>query len=185
MSDNTKGVFSSNELFEKDRLYIHKDVSFAPKKLLLKGKERVITAKEEFAFRPSALIAKLSYKNEEKEVILYGHGRGEKGYPSLASVGGKTFHLEWGSKTYTLPFAIELIEFQLERYPGSMSPSSYASEVKVVDKENGVELPYRIYMNNVLDYKGFRFFQSSYDKDELGTILSVNQDPGKWPTYLG
>lgn len=185
MSDNTKGVFSSNELFEKDRLYIHKDVSFAPKKLLLKGKERVVTAKEEFAFRPSALIAKLSYKNEEKEVILYGHGRGEKGYPSLASVGGKTFHLEWGSKTYTLPFAIELIEFQLERYPGSMSPSSYASEVKVVDKENGVELPYRIYMNNVLDYKGFRFFQSSYDKDELGTILSVNQDPGKWPTYLG
>jgi len=40
-------------------------------------------------------------------------------------------------------------------------------------------------MNHVLDYRGFRFFQSSYDKDEKGTILSVNNDPGKIPTYLG
>lgn len=29
------------------------------------------------------------------------------------------------------------------------------------------------------------FFQSSYDQDEKGTILSVNKDPGKLPTYLG
>ena len=41
-------------------------------------------------------------------------------------------------------------------------------------------------MNNVLDYKGFRFFQSSYDKDELGTVLSVNHDRlGTVVTYLG
>ena len=33
-------------------------------------------------------------------------------------------------------------------------------------------------MNNVLDYQGYRFFQSSYDKDELGTVLSVNHDFG-------
>ncbi len=40
-------------------------------------------------------------------------------------------------------------------------------------------------MNNVLDYGGYRFFQSSYDQDEQGTILSVNKDPGKIPTYIG
>lgn len=40
-------------------------------------------------------------------------------------------------------------------------------------------------MNHVLDYEGYRFFQSSYDTDEKGTILSVNKDPGKIPTYLG
>ena len=40
-------------------------------------------------------------------------------------------------------------------------------------------------MNNVLDYKGFRFFQSSYKQDESATILSVNKDPGKIPTYIG
>jgi cytochrome c-type biogenesis protein CcsB len=40
-------------------------------------------------------------------------------------------------------------------------------------------------MNNTLKYGHYQFFQSSYDTDELGTVLSVNNDPGKWPTYLG
>jgi hypothetical protein len=31
-------------------------------------------------------------------------------------------------------------------------------------------------MNNVLDYKGYRFFQSSFDPDEKGTVLSVSHD---------
>jgi cytochrome c-type biogenesis protein CcsB len=37
-------------------------------------------------------------------------------------------------------------------------------------------------MNNILNYGGFRFFQSSYDKDEKGTVLSVNHD--KWGTLI-
>ncbi len=46
-------------------------------------------------------------------------------------------------------------------------------------------MPYHIYMNNILKYKGYRFFQSSYDKDEKGTILSVNHDPiGTGVTYF-
>ncbi|NCB54825.1 MAG: hypothetical protein EOM49_07810, partial [Epsilonproteobacteria bacterium] len=108
-----------------------------------------------------------------------------KGEPTKITIAGVPFVFEWGSKTFTLPFSIQLNEFQLDRYPGSMSPMSYASEVEVVDKEQNVRLPFRIYMNHVLDYRGFRFFQSSYDKDEKGTILSVNNDPGKIPTYLG
>jgi cytochrome c-type biogenesis protein CcsB len=44
----------------------------------------------------------------------------------------------------------------------------------------------KIFMNNVLDVKGYRFFQASYDQDELGTILSVNQDvAGRTITYSG
>ena len=41
-------------------------------------------------------------------------------------------------------------------------------------------------MNNVLDYDKYRFFQSSYDTDERGTVLSVNHDYwGTKVTYLG
>jgi cytochrome c-type biogenesis protein CcsB len=41
-------------------------------------------------------------------------------------------------------------------------------------------------MNHVLDYKGFRFFQASFDPDEKGTVLSVNNDFwGTWVTYVG
>ncbi len=39
-------------------------------------------------------------------------------------------------------------------------------------------------MNNVLDYKGYRFFQASYDTDELGTVLSVNHDRLGTISYL-
>jgi cytochrome c-type biogenesis protein CcsB len=41
-------------------------------------------------------------------------------------------------------------------------------------------------MNNVLDHKGFRFFQASFHPDEKGTVLSVNHDFwGTWITYIG
>jgi hypothetical protein len=40
-------------------------------------------------------------------------------------------------------------------------------------------------MNHILDYQGYRFFQSSFDQDELGTVLSVNRDPGTLITYIG
>src|SRR5699024_3559560 len=37
-----------------------------------------------------------------------------------------------------------------------------------------------------LNYDGYRFFQSSFDPDEKGTILSVNHDFwGTWITYIG
>ena len=43
-----------------------------------------------------------------------------------------------------------------------------------------------IFMNNILKYKGYRFYQSSYDQDEKGTILSVNHDmAGMLVTYTG
>ncbi|WP_104721479.1 cytochrome c biogenesis protein CcsA [Helicobacter mesocricetorum] len=105
--------------------------------------------------------------------------------PVLFSLGDAKFGLEWGSRAITLPFTLELKDFELDRYPGSMSPSSYASEIVLIDEENNLKESHRIFMNNVLDYGGFRFFQSSYDQDELGTILSVNRDPGKIPTYIG
>lgn len=83
-----------------------------------------------------------------------------------------------------LPFSVELVKFTLTRYPGSSSPSSYESELLV--HVDGTTRHERVYMNNVLDVKGYRFFQASYDPDELGTVLSVNRDvAGRNITYTG
>jgi len=85
-----------------------------------------------------------------------------------------------------LPFELKLSDFVLDRYPGSMSPSSYASEVILFDRKENTTIPFRIYMNHILKYNGYRFYQSSYDNDEKGTILSVNHDgPGIFVTYAG
>ncbi len=94
--------------------------------------------------------------------------------------------LDQTNQQIIIPFSLELRDFQLERYPGSMSPSSFASEVTLVDERHGINEPRRIFMNNVLSYGGYRFYQSSYDADELGTVLSVNHDFwGTFVTYTG
>ena len=93
-------------------------------------------------------------------------------------------HTSKGVKTEVLPFELELVDFILNRYPGSQSPSSYESDLLVHVDGNVIETS--VYMNNVLDMKGYRFFQASYDQDELGTVLSVNRDvAGRVITYTG
>ncbi len=133
----------------------------------------------------NALIIKLSQGGESKEVIVAG-GKGMIGEETETSMNGIQYRISYGSRPIELPFKLELVDFQLERYPGSESPSSYASEVILIDEDKGIREPRRIFMNNVLNYGGYRFFQSSYDQDERGTILSVNHDYwGTLITYLG
>ena len=106
--------------------------------------------------------------------------------PGTCLINGVKISISYGNLPYKLPFSITLREFQLDRYPGSNSPSSYASEITVNDPEMKLVKPFRIYMNNILNYRGYRFFQSSYDQDEKGTILSVNHDYwGTLVTYVG
>lgn len=133
----------------------------------------------------NAMVVEVSNGTLVKEVVLRG-GKGYKGETNNFEFDGSNISMTYGTKEILLPFSIMLEEFQLERYPGSNSPSSYASEVVLLDKENNVSKNYRIYMNNVLNYRGYRFFQSSYDADEHGTILSVAHDYwGTFFTYLG
>ncbi len=129
------------------------------------------------------LTVEITLNGITKTVKLPGK-RGLKGVPKVEDFGDTVLYLEYGSKVLKIPFAIRLNDFQLDRYPGSMSPSSYASEVTVI-KPGNEDYDYRIFMNRTLFEGNFLFFQSSYDEDEKGTVLSVNNDPGKWPTYFG
>ncbi|MDR1224369.1 MAG: cytochrome c biogenesis protein ResB, partial [Tannerella sp.] len=89
-----------------------------------------------------------------------------------------------GNFRHTLPFRLELEKFTVTRYPGSSSPSAFESAVIVHAGNQSFEKT--IAMNKVLDFKGYRFFQASYDKDEKGSILSVNQDfAGRNISYSG
>jgi len=130
------------------------------------------------------LIARVNYKGDEELVNIDG-GRGWVEPPAEITLKDKTFLMTWGAKLKELPFSIRLIDFNLQRYPGSQSPSSYSSEVVLIDEENNITKEENIYMNHPLVYGEYKFFQSSYDKDEGGTILEVNKDPGKLPTYFG
>lgn len=168
-------------------LYRAGDFSFVPLNFYPKGKFEIVSAsenpKENDKVKDDALLLNVDVDGKQEEVnLLYREGF----LPISSEVKHDDLKVElsYGSEAIELPFKIQLNDFQLERYPGSSSPSSYASEVAVLDGSK--TLMYRIFMNNVLDYKGFRFFQASYDTDEKGTVLSVNYDQiGTWVTYIG
>ena len=83
-----------------------------------------------------------------------------------------------GIEKTSLPFSVTLDDFRLERYPGSHSPMSYESDL-VIKRGHESPLLATIRMNKVIDVDGYRLFQSSFDPDEQGTVLSVSYDrPG-------
>ena len=98
------------------------------------------------------------------------------GKPESIALGNTLVTASYGAKYVSLPFSIRLHDFIMDRYPGTNSASSYASEVTLIDRRKNLEKDHRIFMNNILNYGGYRFFQSSFDKDEMGTVLSVNHD---------
>ncbi len=135
--------------------------------------------------KPEMATFMIEVNGEKKKVNLFSYAGNISEVKNL-KVGGVNIAMYLGATRIAIPFSIKLINFELERYPGSMSPSSYASDVELTDHSEGiVARPYKIFMNNVLDHRLYRFFQSSYDPDEKGTILSVNHDPGTWVTYIG
>ena len=166
------------------QVYTIGKLNFAVKQYISKGKTELVYQKPQQGISlPNAIKTKVSIGNESKEVVAYGN-KGKIGQTSLTQLNGIDISISYGAKLIELPFSLHLKDFQLERYPGSNSPSSFASEV--VLKDGAVEKPFRIFMNNILKYKGYRFFQSSYDTDEMGTILSVNSDSmGTGITYFG
>lgn len=131
-----------------------------------------------------ALVLSVESQGQTQEITVLG-SKGKEGIPVNVKLGKLDFTLAYGSKVYTTPFQVQLIDFKALKYPGTeKSYSAFQSDVKVIDgkhKEN-----HEIFMNHVLDYKGYRFFQSSFDPDEKGTILSVNHDFwGTLVTYMG
>jgi len=134
---------------------------------------------------PNILIFLADDGEKQKKLIFYEEGPYSH-RPATARFGEVSLTVSYGENMLELPFSLYLKDFQLERYPGSQSPSSYASEVVLIDEKEQLKMPYRIYMNHTLKYKGYKFYQSSYDTDEKGTILSVNHDKlGTTVTYLG
>jgi len=134
---------------------------------------------------------KLTWKNEKKISLLGGMNSIPQ--PVLFHLNGLDYEIAYGSKKIELPFSVKCIDFKLEKYPGSESPSSFESKLQILDSANNYFKKSKIFMNHVLDYNGYRFFQSSYDLDdpntpenEEGTRLSVNKDWwGTKITYLG
>jgi len=131
-----------------------------------------------------ALTLKLKAEGQEKTITLIGT-KGLVGQSKSVKIGKIDYTFTYGNKVYNLPFSIKLNDFIAQKYPGTeRSFSSFESQVTVTNKSESFDA--RIFMNNILDYEGYRFFQSPFDPDEMGTVLSVSHDYwGTMITYIG
>lgn len=188
MDDKSEGIInpSAQTKLATRTLFGANGANFVVRKFYAHAASELVRNPEASPMDPQmdALVFNVSVDGKAKDFTIFGQsGRAAK--DSSINIDGVEVKISYGSKKLTLPFFVKLNDFQLDRYPGSMSPASYASEVELIDKEQGINMPYRIYMNHILEHRGYRFFQSSYDQDEGGTILSVNHDPGTLPSYIG
>jgi len=187
MPEMTVGEIAKDSLGELQRMHLYQaensDMAFVLTNQYKHATVKYVEGTKENN-GPDAIVVDVTFKDKTQEASILG-GMGYIDNYQKVAIDGIDLQIAYGVKKIELPFELKLNKFILERYAGSESPSSYASEVTLIDKENGVVQNHRIFMNNILDYKGYRFFQSSYDRDELGTVLSVNHDfYGTWITYL-
>ena len=140
-------------------------------------------------------------KNKEAEVNLSGlsfeiEGIGENSdglyvafeampKPIELSYEGRNYKMIYGKAQRQLPFEIGLKDFQKKDYPGMSMARGFSSDVSVYDQ--GAPWEARIEMNAPLRYKGYTFYQSSFDQSAEGetTVLSVVENKGRIFPYLG
>lgn len=137
--------------------------------------------------RPSVLVLHLSML-----LILVGalltHVSAWRGRVHLRSgVAVDTYSVIDGKgniKEAKLPFTLRLDTFYVSYHDGTQAEADYTSRFTVAD--GGRETQAEVSMNDIYRHGPMRFYQSSYDRDGLGSVLAVNCDPWGIPvTYAG
>ena len=187
MADQFSGKLPADSLqaLQLRSLYTIGSMQFVIPEPVVKGEYGVVQVPEnEIAeVNQDALVLDVSTAGETQQIRILG-GKGRSKFTAPFEIGGLKFGMAYGSKVHELPFKIKLNDFIAEKYPGT--EKGYASFMSKITVEDERPFDYDIYMNHVLDHKGYRFFQASFDPDERGTVLSVNHDLwGTWITYIG
>ncbi|MGB2087544.1 MAG: cytochrome c biogenesis protein CcsA [Psychroflexus salarius] len=190
MADQKRGqlIKDSIQNLNLRSLYTVGNMQFVIPEQAIKGKYDLVAIENPNENERDGVKFKVTTPTETDTISLLG-SQGTIEDLKKIQIGGFDIYSRYGSKEVELPFSLKLNDFIAEKQPGTAdrgTPSyvSFMSKVEVVDGANSY--PYDIYMNHVLDHGGYRFFQASFQPDERGTILSVNNDWwGTWITYVG
>ena len=83
-----------------------------------------------------------------------------------------------------LPFSVTLDRFEVRYHEGTSAAADYVSKITMDDGKTKQQAI--VSMNNIASFHSVRLYQSSYDEDMQGSILTMNSDPWGIPvTYLG
>jgi hypothetical protein len=148
------------------------------------------SAREEWDVKPSdhptpltTAVIFIEYKNRKEWLLLND---------VIKIFDDQTAYLvSFQNRRLQLDFPIKLNEFKIDRYQGAQKVKEYSSQVTAGTGELGFEKQDTlISMNEPMKYKGYTFYQASFQQDEqtqepTASILSVNKDPGRPVKYIG
>ncbi|MBL9214955.1 MAG: cytochrome c biogenesis protein ResB [Opitutaceae bacterium] len=106
------------------------------------------------------------------------------GMPQTFAYDGRTWELVLRFKRYYKPFALTLLQFSHDRYPGTEIPKNFSSRVRVRSDDGTEDREVLIYMNNPLRYGGLTFYQAGFEANDRVTILQVVRNPGWLLPYV-
>lgn len=187
MGQNVTETLAANTVHEFFPAMLHSfgEVPVVVKQFLPSAKVTAKPDEDINSQNPSAIEVQINCDGKEEIITIWGIKENPGNFSSV-EINGLTIGVNYGALLKKLPFHLRLNDFIIKRYPGSESPSWYESSVQLLDASEGIDREERIYMNHILKHRGYRFYQSSYDPDEKGTVLSLNRDgPGTTVTYLG
>lgn len=186
MADQMKGevIKDSIQPLQLRSLYTMAGLQFVVPDPVMQGEVGIIKSPQPTKAKAYGILATVSSGEDSQKIELLG-GKGIISDYTDLEINGLKLYIKYGSIQRELPFGIELNDFIAKKQPGTeKSYAAFESKVTVIDSAG--RTPEHIYMNNVLDKEGYRFFQAGFDPDELGTHLSVNHDFwGKTVTYIG
>lgn len=83
-----------------------------------------------------------------------------------------------------IPFSIYLQDFRKIDYPGTAKPRAFESDLII--KDGDIEWPATVSMNKPLRYKGYVFYQSSFEqRDDIEvSVLNVVKNKGRVFPYI-
>ena len=116
--------------------------------------------------------------------------------PQTVTFRDSVYEITYDVDRKPLGFELKLDDFDMDFEPGTEQPTHFVSKVRLTDKTEGMtEVPHTISMNNPLDHRGYRFFQSNYIRvrdprtnqftGQFQSVFQVATNPGRPIIYGG
>ncbi len=131
----------------------------------------------------SGMVFELIAAPEKKTLGTYNIMEDLPKNPSF-KIDGKKIDIKLERAKEVLPFFITLQDFRKIDYPGTIKPREFESDLIIQDGD--LSWPVMISMNEPLRYKGYSFYQSSFEQRPDGevTVLSVVKNVGWLFPYI-
>ena len=142
-----------------------------------------IANEKEMGLNKSGITIKINGINQNVDGI-YSFIMGIAAEKYSIKINDEEYIITLRMKRRYLPFQFELLDFKKILYPGTTLPKSFSSDLKLID--NNIKQSILIQMNEPLRYRGYTFYQASYNESINGdtSILAVVKNSGWIFPYL-